>query len=177
MYVSFPPLKTRAEMGVDLSQNSVGKEFEETKQRYEGKDLSDCFAMLHVNMNKVNREIDQVKEEVTEVKKTMAGLQSFAEFTNDSLKEIHEKTVPTLENSFDDKIQGEKQERLKLEQWGRKWNVIIRGVEGTLKEHARETESKVRSFIKELLRLSPTFEDQVFKRCIDYMEGSRVKDQ
>lgn len=56
--------------GVTPVQNKE-MEFEEAKQLYKDKDkdLSHCFAMLHINLNKVSREFDQVKEEVTQVKK------------------------------------------------------------------------------------------------------------
>lgn len=68
-------------------------------------------------------------------------------------------------------MQGQKYERLKLEQWDRKWNVIIRGIEGTLKEQVRETESKVRGFIKELFHLSPTLAESVIFQAVHRLPG------
>jgi hypothetical protein len=55
--------------------------------------------------------------------------------------------VPNLE----EKISDEKKERLKLEIWGRKWNLVISGIEGGLEEKPRETETKVRGFAFEAI--------------------------
>ena len=46
--------------------------------------------------------------------------------------------MPNLE----DKLNEEANERMRLELWGRKWNVVIGGIEGTLNETPRVTEKK-----------------------------------
>jgi hypothetical protein len=53
------------------------------------------------------------------------------------LQNIHNTVVPNLEEQISD----EKKERLKLEIWGRKWNLVISGIEGGLEEKPRETET------------------------------------
>jgi hypothetical protein len=47
------------------------------------------------------------------------------------LQNIHNTVVPNLE----EKISDEKKERLKLEIWGRKWNLVISGIEGVWKKN------------------------------------------
>ena len=48
------------------------------------------------------------------------------ELVNNEFQEMHNKHIPNLES----KIEKEEIERTKLELWGSKWNVVIRGVSG-----------------------------------------------
>jgi hypothetical protein len=66
------------------------------------------------------------------------------------LQNIHNTVVPNLEETISD----EKKERLKLEIWGRKWYLVISGIEGGLEGKPRETETKVRGFFQTMLRMS-----------------------
>jgi hypothetical protein len=61
----------------------------------------------------------------------------YAQLVNDDLQNIHNTVVPNLEETISD----EKKERLKLEIWGRTWNLVISGIEGCLEEKPRETEN------------------------------------
>ena len=53
-------------------------------------------------------------------------LERFAEHTSTSLTEVAEETK-RIENNVDEKLTKEAHERLKLEMWGRKWNLVVRG--------------------------------------------------
>ena len=80
----------------------------------------------------------------------VVNLEKFAEHTSSTLSEFDQK-MKTVEEVMDEKIKKETHERLKLEMWGRKWNLVLRGIPGKLDETPRVTEIKVReSFEKQL---------------------------
>lgn len=112
-------------------------------QLCEGKSSNECFALVLDKLEKIHADVSQVQTRVT-------NLEAYREFTEESLRVLNEKTVPNLE----EKIKGEEKERLKLENWGRKWNLVIRGVPGGPKETSRETDRVVRRFLTDSLKLS-----------------------
>jgi len=120
---------------VFISCKTMGdeKSFEDYRKMYTGKELADCFANLHIT---INNEIRIVKQEIKETNERVGVLESHAELENDLIKTLSEETVPNLE----DKLNEEANERIRLELWGRKWNVVIGGIEGTLNETPRVTE-------------------------------------
>ena len=113
--------------------------FEELRKMYNGKDLADCFANLHMTFD---REVSVIKSEIAKTNNRVDVLESNAELVNDNLQNIHNNIVPNLE----EKINEEANERVRLELWGRKWNLVIGGINGTLNETPRITESRVRAF-------------------------------
>ena len=84
------------------------------------------------------------------ISEKVSVLDSNAQLVNDDLQNIHNTVVPNLEETISD----EKKERLKLEIWGRMWNLVISGIEGGFEEKPRETETKVRGFFQTMLRMS-----------------------
>jgi hypothetical protein len=58
-----------------------------------------------------------------------------SQLVNDDLQNIHNTVVPNLEEQISD----EKKERLKLEIWGRKWNLVISGIEGKFAKHSERS--------------------------------------
>ena len=54
---------------------------------------------------------------------------------------------------FEEKLDKEAMERIKLEMWGRKWNIIIRSVKGAAvkREFPKVTAARVREFLKKTL--------------------------
>ncbi|CAG2203562.1 BLM [Mytilus edulis] len=73
-------------------------------------------------------------------------IENHNEFMNSELHAIHNTHIPNLESL----IEKEQTERLKLEIWGRKWNVVIRGVQGNPnhQELPKVTETFTRVFLK-----------------------------
>ena len=95
-------------------------------QSYECKDFNDiakCFEKLHSH---INTEVEMLKAKQADTEKRIEVIENQVEFANEELKDIHGIHIPNLEN----KIEKEEVERLKLELWGRKWNLIIRGIKG-----------------------------------------------
>jgi hypothetical protein len=62
-------------------------------------------------------------KQMARMSEKVSVLDSNAQLVNDDLQNIHNTVVPNLE----EKISDEKKERLKLEIWGRKWNLVISG--------------------------------------------------
>jgi N-methylhydantoinase B/oxoprolinase/acetone carboxylase alpha subunit len=145
------------------------KSFEDYRKMYTGKELADCFANLHMT---INNEIRTVKQEIKETNERVGVLESHAELVNDLIKTLNEETVPNLE----DKLNEEANERIRLELWGRKWNVVIGGIEGTLNETPRVTEKKVRDSLK-LCCVCPRKKQTLFssKQFIDFQVVHMIK--
>ena len=124
-------------------------EIEKLKGLYEGKSMSECFARLHY---RTENSIVEIRKEVKEMKEEFDNLKQYAENIDEAVKDINEKTIENLKTQLSD----ETKKRLELEQWSRKWNVIIRGIEGQLDESPAVTESKVREFMVNVLKLPKT---------------------
>ena len=112
-------------------------------------DIAKCFQRLHGH---IDSEIDMMKKKQEETEKKMSLIENQMEFMNGEISDFHNKYVPDLES----KLEKEQTERLKLELWGRKWNVIIRGVSGVEREWPVVTEVNVRNFLAKVLRMEET---------------------
>lgn len=135
---------------------------------YNGKELSECFANLHMTFDK---EIQKVNHEMARISEKVNVLDSNAQLVNDDLQNIHNAVVPNLEETISD----ETKERLKLEIWGRKWNLVIGGIEGGLEEKPRETETKVRGFFQTMLRMSLDEANSVLLQACHRLPGGDEK--
>ena len=81
---------------------------------------------------------------------------------NDIIKDITEIRLVNL----DEKLQEEERSRLALEVWGCKWNLVIRGIEGSTNESPVVTEEKVRAFLSRDLNLNK-------RECRDFNDIAR----
>ena len=113
------------------------------------KDIAKCFQQLHSH---IDSEIAGLKAKQAETDKRMDVFQNQVEYATGELKDIYESHIPSLEEL----IEREQNERLKLELWGRKWNLIVRGVSGTEKEHPSKTLAMVKVFMNTKLYLNET---------------------
>ena len=104
---------------------------------YTGKELADCFANLHMA---INNEIRTMKQKIKETNERVGLLESHVELVNDQIKTLNGETVSNLEDNLNE----EANERIRLELWRRKWNVVISGIEGTLNETHRVTEKRLK---------------------------------
>ena len=101
--------------------------FDELKKMYSEKELADCFASLHMT---IDRKISDLKQEIKVTNEKVAVLESNAHLVNDQIRGIQKNIVPNLE----DKISDESKERISLELWERKRNLVIGGIAGTMNE-------------------------------------------
>ncbi|CAC5380210.1 unnamed protein product [Mytilus coruscus] len=109
---------------------------------------------LHLHINK---EVEMLKTKQTETERRVHYIENHNEFMNSELHAIHNTHIPNLESM----IEREQTERMKLEIWGRKWNVVIRGVQGARikRELPKATEAFTRAFLKNTLNIPPECAD------------------
>ncbi|CAC5384068.1 unnamed protein product [Mytilus coruscus] len=110
---------------------------------YECKDFADiekCFQKLHVY---INTQVEKLKVKQEQIDDRVKILENQAEFANGELHDIHNSIIPNLEAQ----IVEEANERLKLEVWGKKWTLIIRGLEGRVGESPKVTKTIVRIWL------------------------------
>lgn len=131
------------------TQGTDSNQINKLQKAFEGKALSECFAILYAKLEKVENSVDGIQAQVSHLDERVTSLESYRNFAEDSLKGLHEETIPGLE----EKIQGERIERLKLENWRRKWNLVIRGVPGVQKKSSQVTIGVVRKFLIESLKI------------------------
>lgn len=149
-----------------MSTEEENSRFEQLQAMYKNKDISECFANLHMTINK---EIDTVKHEIKATNARVDMLESHAQLADDQVRVINEQTVPNIE----DKIEVEANERIRLELWGRKWNLVIGGIEGTLSEPPRETEKKVRAFFETSLNMSKEDANAILLQAVHRLPGGK----
>ena len=123
--------------------------FEQLKQMYAKEDLGACFANLHL---KIEGDIHKVKEDVAGLKARTEHLENFATESELAIRTINDTSVPALQKAIADSKDELSNELTKLEMWGRKWNVIIRGIPGSANEGGRVTLTKVTEFFKNTLK-------------------------
>ncbi|CAC5419528.1 unnamed protein product [Mytilus coruscus] len=107
---------------------------------YECKDFADigkCFQKLYVY---INTEVEKLKVKQEQIDDRVKILENQAEFANGELHDIHNSKIPNLEAQIVEKAN----ERLKLEVWGGKCNLIIRGLEESDGETPKVTQTIVR---------------------------------
>ncbi|VDI31602.1 Hypothetical predicted protein [Mytilus galloprovincialis] len=112
----------------------------DTPPSYKCKDFEDiakCFEKLHLH---INNEVEILKTKQTETERRVDLIENHNEFVNSELHAIHNTHIPNLE-----KI------------WGHKWNVVIRGVQGTPNqwELPKVTGAFTRVFLKNTLNIPP----------------------
>ena len=112
------------------------------------KDIAKCFSQLHTH---IDDEVDKLKVRQDEIEKRVDLVENLAQFTNEEVTAIHNKHIPDLES----KLEYEKNERLKLEIWGRKWNLVVKGVPGApnVREWPKVTDVLLRGFLTETLNM------------------------
>ncbi|VDI21849.1 Hypothetical predicted protein [Mytilus galloprovincialis] len=81
-------------------------------------DIGKCFQNV--------TEVVKLKEKQEQIDDRVKVFENQAEFANGELHDIYNSKILNLESL----IAEEGNERLKLEVWGRKWNLVIRGLEG-----------------------------------------------
>ena len=129
----------------------------ETTPNYECRDFNDiarCFTQMHKSIFEKITSIENRTKILEDKAIFLEGKVESADFTlqqqNDIIKDITEIRLVNL----DDKLQEEERSRLALEVWGRKWNLVIRGIEGSTNESPMVTEEKVRAFFSRDLNLN-----------------------
>ena len=130
------------------------------------KDISKCFAKLHSNINaefsKFSEQLKDATDRVLELEKGMAH------FEQEQL-EIKESIIPGVQ----DEVKAVHNEILALNLWGRKWNLIIHGITGEIKESSEVTRNKVQEFFNTVLKMDPGEVKDINIAACHRIRGSR----
>jgi hypothetical protein len=109
---------------------------DELQKMYECSQISDiakCFATMHMKMSRDSEEIGKkmkiIQNELTSVKESV-------EYVQQDVAAMQEEDIPRLERA----LVAERNERLKLDLWSRKWNLIAKGIPGGTTESRPQTE-------------------------------------
>ena len=136
-----------------------GDRLNELKNMYSGQDMASCFAHLHLKME---GEVNQLKVEVAGVKSEVKILEARVTQNEEKINTINNVTMQEVADS----MTSESRNRMKIDVWGRKWNLIIRGIDEGSRELGRDTLTKVKSFFKDTLKVSDDIlESMQFAAC------------
>lgn len=134
------------------SQKLDKKDLEEVYQCNSFSDIGKCFAKMHLEFN---ASLNFVAGEVTELKERM-----------DKVEVNHRNTVENCEkmkqyfegkiNSYESQLQALAERHTKLDLWGRKWNLVIKGIPGPLNEDTYRTEKVTKQFMVDNLKIRET---------------------
>lgn len=127
-------------------------------------DISECFKSLHRSFS---QELKNVKEDVCVLKEKVDVLDSAATWVNSEITDLHSKHLPSLR----DKLEEEKNDRLALDLWGRKWNLVVRGIPGTSKELPKDTLVKFREFLVDELKLDKSYVNSILVQAIHRLQS------
>lgn len=141
-------------------------EYEMLVEKYKNKDISECFASMHMSFK---HEIDTVKGEMKAIDTRVVELEKFGQHANVVLENIHKEIVPGI----DSKLDQERKERLKLEVWGRKWNLVFRGIPGGKDETPRVTEKIIRKYFANTLKLQSDTAESILFQAVHRLPGGK----
>ena len=114
------------------------------------KDISKCFAKLHAN---IGAEFCQFREKLKETTDRVVELEkAMSHFENEQL-EIKESTIPGIIGEAEKRNKSIHDEILALNLWGRKWNLIVHGISGEIKETSEATRHKIQEFFNTMLKM------------------------
>jgi hypothetical protein len=77
------------------------------------------------------------------VKEKITAIEGHVEYAQSEFQTLHNETVP----AFEDKLMDETNQPLALQLWGRKWNLIIRGVKNAETRPRHKLPSDLQNFI------------------------------
>jgi len=138
-------------------------------ERNKFEDIAGCFQQLQTYMD---TQIGEVKLRVKSVEGRVEVIENHVEYALTEFNELHNTHIPNLETKLDK----EQSERLKLEMWGRKWNLVNRGIEGEKDriERPRETEVLVRAFLKKVLSFAEDRADNMLFTAVHRLKAGPV---
>ena len=96
------------------------------------KDISKCFAKLHAN---IGAEFCQFREKLKETTDRVVELEKAMSY--------FESRIPGIIEEAEKHNKSIRNEILALNLWGRKWNLIVHGIAGEIKETSKATRHKI----------------------------------
>mgnify|MGYP000385710222 FL=1 len=103
-------------------------------------DISKCFAKLHAN---IGAEFCQFREKLKETTDRVVELEKAMSYFENEQLEMKESTIPGIIEEAEKHNKSIRDEILALNLWGRKWNLIVHGIAGEIKETSKATRHKI----------------------------------
>lgn len=110
----------------------------------------------------ISAEFAKTNEKIKEVEQRVVTLEASATWANDAINEIHNLHFPKIREemaTIDNK-------RIQLESWGRKWNLIVRGIPGKINELPKDTNVVFRKFLINELKLDRDYAGSILFEAI-----------
>ncbi|KAK3108492.1 hypothetical protein FSP39_009141 [Pinctada imbricata] len=158
--------QTLKKVEVMQSSNIPENELEKVKKLFEGKDISECFALMYIKNEEAMR---GVHGEISEIKSRVNELEASAENVQQDIQDIFETSIPAVRDS----VAVERKNRLKLDMWGRKWNLIVMGIPGTLRESPRDSEKAFRKMLVENLKFEQEYAQSILLQAVHRLPGGK----
>lgn len=93
-------------------------------------------------------------------------------FENEQL-EMTESTIPRIIEEAEKHNKSIRDEILALNLWGRKWNLIVHGIAGQIKETSEATRHKIQEFFNTVLKMDPGEVKNINIAACHRIRGSR----
>lgn len=143
------------------------------KELYKVEDLkaiSKCFAKLHANIGaefcQFRKKLKETIDRVVELEKAMSH------FENEQLG-MKESTIPGIIEEAEKHNKSIRDEVLALNLWGRKWNFIVHGMTGEIKETSEVTRHRIQEFFNTTLKMDPGEVKNINIAACHRIRGSR----
>ena len=134
------------------------------------KDISKCFAKLHAN---IAAEFCQFREKLKETTDRVVELEkAMSHFETEQL-DMNESTLPAIIEEAEKHNMALSDELLALNLWGRKWNPIVHGITGELKESSDVSRQKVQDFFNTTIKMDPIDVKNINIAACHRIRGSR----
>ena len=130
--------------------------------REENKALRADIKSLQARLDK----LDKLHQTITTLTSTITTVENGLQYASQRLDYMEEKVIPAINNHIASIAQRHFHESLKKDAHGRKWNVVLHGVDGPAGEDESDTRNAVKDFAQAALKLSPDdITSTVFQAC------------
>lgn len=168
---------------LDAKTRSV-EELEAVYQCNKLEDISKCFAIMHTELW---TNISCIASEVIDMRSRMSKLeekQSHVKCEVDTLKSLFRSDLEgakaeakhdleTISTDIDTKLKNLSNDLTKLDIWGRKWNLVVKGVPGDLNETSSSSKKVLKSFMLNQLKLPRESVDVMPLAAVHRLPGGR----
>ena len=147
-----------AEVKKNAPSTNLATEFQDLTKTYKCESFSDiakCFMHLH---NEITSEIKLIHSEIASVKSDLSEQKQSLEYTAQEVETVKDDLVKTNTEVkvIREELELQAREILSKDVYGRKWNLIVRGIPGSLGEEANKTGELIRQFAESKLGFSNT---------------------
>lgn len=150
----------------DASDEQILGELETEYQCNSVEGIGRCFALLQF---RVDGSLNKIRSDITEVKQRVSSLEDSAAWQEQETEDIKHKLIPGVE----DMIHQLEEKQLQLDVWGRKWNLVIKGIDGKGGEDSSETTRKLRETLETKLNMAKETVENMTFQAVHRLKGGK----